>query len=226
MHTRVRHDMRRPHNWMQLVKFSAVGGSGSSNVAADGTTVCCEKFPPGATGGDPDNLYHVPDKWWEFKPENSLTGVSYRNGGGHWNGARSPIGYTVQRSDHWVLEGTGLSDGDVLGAEQALVGYECDGAQFVRSRGDYARPTGIDGTPVDFEILGVAELPQEPLHGWRFSARADPSPIRAATFGLYERGGTVFTASTTDWSRALTHNGHVERITHNVISRLSSDPEG
>jgi dolichol-phosphate mannosyltransferase len=28
MHTRVRHGMRRPHNWMQLVKFCAVGGSG------------------------------------------------------------------------------------------------------------------------------------------------------------------------------------------------------
>jgi dolichol-phosphate mannosyltransferase len=28
MHTRVRHGMRRQHNWVQLVKFSAVGGSG------------------------------------------------------------------------------------------------------------------------------------------------------------------------------------------------------
>lgn len=28
VHTRVRHGMRRPHNWMQLVKFCMVGGSG------------------------------------------------------------------------------------------------------------------------------------------------------------------------------------------------------
>jgi putative flippase GtrA len=28
MHTRVRHGVRRPHNWVQLIKFSAVGGSG------------------------------------------------------------------------------------------------------------------------------------------------------------------------------------------------------
>ena len=28
LHTRVRHGMKRPHNWMQLVKFCAVGGSG------------------------------------------------------------------------------------------------------------------------------------------------------------------------------------------------------
>lgn len=28
VHTRVRHGMRRPHNWFQLVKFCLVGGSG------------------------------------------------------------------------------------------------------------------------------------------------------------------------------------------------------
>jgi putative flippase GtrA len=28
MHRRVRHGLRRPHNWIQLVKFFAVGGSG------------------------------------------------------------------------------------------------------------------------------------------------------------------------------------------------------
>ena len=28
LHTRVRHGVRRPHNWIQLVKFCAVGGSG------------------------------------------------------------------------------------------------------------------------------------------------------------------------------------------------------
>jgi len=28
VHVRVRHGMRRPHNWLQLVKFVAVGGSG------------------------------------------------------------------------------------------------------------------------------------------------------------------------------------------------------
>jgi putative flippase GtrA len=28
LHTRVRHGVRRPHNWIQLFKFSMVGGSG------------------------------------------------------------------------------------------------------------------------------------------------------------------------------------------------------
>ena len=192
-------------------------------LTAGKTIMCCEKFGLGSMNGDPDSLFHAPDKWWEFDPENTLTGVSYRNGGGHWGGERPAIGYSVQDAKHWVFEGTGLFNGDVLGAEQALVGYECDGAQFIWGRGGDAKPTGIDGTPVDFEILGVAELPQAPLFGWKFSARASSSPVRAATLGLYTRGGTVFAASTTDWPRALADNGRVERITRNVIARLSCD---
>ncbi|MET7299954.1 N,N-dimethylformamidase beta subunit family domain-containing protein [Embleya sp. NPDC005575] len=192
-------------------------------IAEDDATVCCEKYPPLSTGGDPDGLRYAPDKWWETEPENSLTGVSYRNGGGHWSGIRAPIGYTVQHTDHWAFAGTGMADGDVLGAEHAIVGYECDGARFDRDPTGRARPTGSDGTPTDFTILGIAELPQGASQGWEFSARDDSYPPRAATFGLYTRGGTVFTAATTDWSRALMHDRRVATVTRNVITRLSRD---
>jgi putative flippase GtrA len=34
VHVRVRHGLRRPHNWIQLVKFGAVGGAGYAvNIA-------------------------------------------------------------------------------------------------------------------------------------------------------------------------------------------------
>jgi putative flippase GtrA len=34
VHVRVRHGLRRPHNWIQLVKFAAVGGAGYAvNIA-------------------------------------------------------------------------------------------------------------------------------------------------------------------------------------------------
>ena len=34
VHVRVRHGLRRPHNWVQLMKFVAVGGSGYAvNIA-------------------------------------------------------------------------------------------------------------------------------------------------------------------------------------------------
>ena len=44
----------------------------------------------------------------------------------------------------------------------------------------------------------------------------------AATMGLYTRGGTVFTAATTDWSHGLRGNDAVvECITRNVLDHLS-----
>ena len=39
--------------------------------------------------------------------------------------------------------------------------------------------------------------------------------------GLYTRGGTVFTAGTTDWSHGLKGDAAVARITGNVLDRLS-----
>src|SRR5262249_49097376 len=47
-------------------------------------------------------------------PEDSLTGVSWRNGG-EGNEDRAAIGYTVQHTEQWPFENTGLSDGDVIG---------------------------------------------------------------------------------------------------------------
>src|SRR5258708_60653 len=82
------------------------------------------------------------------RPENSLTGVSYRNAGGDWYPAgRVSVGYVVQHSDHWALDGTGLADGDVFGLDQQLVGYECDGANFDRTSIPPYTPKGDDGTP-------------------------------------------------------------------------------
>jgi hypothetical protein len=157
---------------------------------------------------------------WKKNPENSLTGVSYRNGGGSWIAEREALGYTVQNADHWVYEGTGLRNGDVFGADEHLVGYECDGALFTRDNHGFPVPTGADGTPPDFVILGVGELADK---GWQFEARENQNQqSHAATMGLYTRGGIVFTAATTDWTRVLVSNTHVDRITRNVLNRLRS----
>lgn len=157
---------------------------------------------------------------WKKNPENSLTGVSYRNGGGSWIAEREALGYTVQTADHWVYEGTGLRNGDVFGADEHLVGYECDGALFTRDNHGFPVPTGADGTPPDFVILGIGELADK---SWQFEARENQNQqFHAATMGLYTRGGIVFTAATTDWTRVLISNTHVERITRNVLNRLRS----
>ncbi|WP_033340528.1 N,N-dimethylformamidase beta subunit family domain-containing protein [Catenuloplanes japonicus] len=183
-----------------------------------------------------DDYPHLPatDLWWEIAPENALTGVSFRNGGmwpGDWPGDRPRDGFAVQHADHWVFTGTGLRDGDRLGAGTPLIGYECDGAAFVRDVHGIARPTGADGTPATFAILGLAEL--GPVHDdfhhlraghWNCTGRETTGP-RAATMGVHTRGnGTVFTAATTDWP-VVTASGAdpaVERVTRNVLDRLST----
>ncbi|MED7948831.1 N,N-dimethylformamidase beta subunit family domain-containing protein [Streptomyces sp. BE303] len=191
-------------------------------ISADGAMVRCAKLPPGASPGtDVDTLRGAPDHWWETEPENTLTGVSYRNGGGHWEGARSPLGFTVQHTEHPVFAGTGLRDGDVLGAEHSLVGYECDGADLHRDATGRAFATGRDGTPAGFTVLGVAALPTDPASGWHTAARENEDPHRAATFGLYTAGGTVFTAATVDWPRLLPLDHQVRTLTRNVVDLLS-----
>jgi hypothetical protein len=152
------------------------------------------------------------------RPENSLTGVSFRNGGERDRDNHPvSVGYRAQHTDHWVYEGTGLRDGDTFGdrPDEYLIGYECDGAHFDRgrlTRGLPVRPTGDDGTPDDFTILGVGDVSPS---GW---GRGN----RAATMGLYRDHGTVFTAATTDWPRVLAagRSPEVEQLTHNVLDRL------
>jgi hypothetical protein len=73
-------------------------------------------------------------------------------------------------------------------------------------------PTGADGTPREFVVLGVGDCRPS---GWGLGNGA-------ATMGLYTRGGTVFTAATTDWPRVLTAGTApaVEQVTRNVLDRL------
>ncbi|MGA4844484.1 N,N-dimethylformamidase beta subunit family domain-containing protein [Streptomyces sp. G45] len=191
---------------------------------------------------------HLPatDQWWApppdgvGRPENSLTGVSFRNGGmwpaTQWPGDRPRAGYTVQHADHWIYEGTGLRDGsrggipDRLGAGTPLIGYECDGAAFSYDEDGIARATGEDGTPNSFLILGLYVL--EPVHEdfhhfkwghWNGPVReSSVTSPRAATMGLYTAGGTVFTAGTTDWPVVCGHEQDpaVTRVTRNLLDRL------
>lgn len=193
-------------------RFVADGG----NIAFFGGNTCWWRV-----SFDSEHSFRRLDNWPE-RPENSLTGVSYRNGGERdFDEYPIPVGYRVQHRGHWVYAGTGLRDGDVLGggADEYLVGYECDGARFDRcdlTHGGPVRPTCDDGTPASFTILGVGDTRPS---GWGLGNGA-------ATMGLYTAddggsGGTVFTAATTDWPRVLAQGSPaVDRITRNVLERL------
>ncbi|WP_208649065.1 N,N-dimethylformamidase beta subunit family domain-containing protein [Mycobacterium innocens] len=153
--------------------------------------------------------------WWRTRPENRLTGVSYRHGGGWWDGPREPLGYTVQHAGHWVYGGLNLRTGDVFGSTERLVGYECDGAVVEPGPGGRLRAAGTDGTPAELAVLGTARLGE----GWQ---DRPAGPAATAVLGAYTDTGTVFTCGTTDWPRLLAQGDPVvTAITRNVLGRLA-----
>lgn len=224
-------------------RFASRGG----NVAFFGANVCWWRVQVVDGGGaivchqgGPRGAF---DHWWPEtganRPEDALTGVSYRHGGGWWDGPRETRGFIVQAPEHWVFAGTGLKRGEQFGRDSVppLVGYECDGAPLE----GIDRATGIarvaprrmrSGTPENFLDLAIGpldgrwqELPPREAYG-------AGAGFHAATLGLFrhassgDRGGTVFTAGTTDWAQVLDAGDadapHVDRITRNVIDRLSA----
>jgi hypothetical protein len=182
------------------------------------------------------------------RPENLMTGVSFNRGGYHRIGKRVTNGlggYTVHRPDHWLFEGTGIGYGDALGAAATVVGYECDGCDFTYRDG-LPYPTGTDGTPETFEILGTAPAahftretatrpprPDEPSEieflASRLFATRDAAAIERiahghAVLGTYtsDGGGTVITSGSTDWAHGLAaRDPQIEQITRNALDRLS-----
>lgn len=175
-------------------------------------------------------------------PENKSIGVSFRNGGYvnlYWNNVYVADefnvhgAYTVTNAAHWIFKDTGLKNGDIYGKRATIVGNEVDGALFtVDAKGNY-NVTGTDGTPVNTQILSVAD------------ARMcnDTCPKGAATLVVTEpfpnrNGGLVFNAATIDWTDGLyySYTGNtaaaplappigtvdpiVSQITKNVLQRF------
>lgn len=176
------------------------------------------------------------DHWWPptgaNRPEDSLGGVSYRHGGGWWDGPRETAGYVVQAPDHWAFAGTGLRCGDTLGRTTSppAVGYECDGAPLAA----FDPATGIavldpeaarHGTPASFRLLAVSPLGND----WqerppRAGLPADAG-LHAAVMGAFTHNGTVFSAGSTDWVQALCDDGpgadpRIAIVTRNVMRRM------
>ena len=156
---------------------------------------------------------------WHADPVNrpgaELMGVDFRKGGGYWSTRHDkkldPIGFTVMRADHWVFEQTNLKNGDTFGGDSYVLSNETDS-------------TGA-GTPANFVVLAEATLSNMPE--WP----VQPDWPGKATMGIYqkegsgENRGTVFTASTDNWSLGLLvkPDSAVRQITLNVIRKLAGD---
>jgi hypothetical protein len=181
------------------------------------------------------------------RPENQMTGVTFTRGGYHRIGRNVSAGlggYTVHRANHWIFDGTGLSYGEVLGSNATVVGYECDGCAFTYRDG-LPYPTGEDGTPANFEILGTCPTqhftretaprppkPDEPSELQYIASRVfgtrDPVAMERirhghAVLGAYTNdvGATVVTSGSTDWAHGLRERDpQIEQITRNVLTTL------
>ena len=231
-----------------LEAFIAAGGNAaffSGNTAfwqvrsedAGRALVCWKsdyQHDPVYAGGDHRFLTGIWSHRLIGRPENQLTGVSFCYGGYHRFFDQFPDGlgaYTVHRGDHWILAGTGLKRGDPLGIKDRIVGYECDGCQMTWS-GGLPFPTHRDGTPESFVILGTAPAGlsvRDGSLGWVNDGLFGAGSTRrieqpgAAVLGCYTRGGTVVTTGCTEWVNGLRgRDPHVERITRNILDRLSS----
>jgi hypothetical protein len=221
-----------------------------------GNSMICYKA--GARSADPvrntDREHTLTSCWSDplvGRPETHTIGLTFTRGGYARVGQATPRasgGYTVERPDHWVFEGTGVRYGDVVGASATVVGYEVDGCALTCVDGRL-RPSGDDGAPLDLDVVASApahllsitdDRCEAPAALWAsvdppgdlewvasilFGSASAEHTARItnghAVMGTFTRGGgTVFNAGSANWCYGLGADPLVEAITRNVVARL------
>jgi hypothetical protein len=193
----------------------------------DGRALTCWKQSFNSDPVFPTDDHRLLSTLWSHhlinRPENQLTGVGFLWGGYHKSHGQFMDGsgaFTVHRPEHWAFAGTNLKRDELFGGKDTIVGYECDGCEFTLADGLPA-PTGRDGTPQNFLILGTCPARWHPDDSLWYE-RFPKDRTGAAVMGLYTKGGTVFTCGSTDWAHGLRGNDpHVMQITKNLLDRLS-----
>jgi hypothetical protein len=191
------------------------------HLVDDGTAMVCHQGGP----------HGALDHWWigARRPEDALSGASYRHGGGWWDGPRQTEGYVVLEPDHWAFEGMELARGERLGRYTwpPLAGYECDGVPLdmfdaASASAQLSAWRDEDGTPDGYQLLAACPLDRRWQELPPRSRHAAGEGIHVAAMGVFSRGGTVFAAGTTDWAQVLDSGRDlkVERLTRNVLDRL------
>lgn len=180
------------------------------------------KEDPLFAGGDLKLLSTLWSHHLVARPENQLTGTGFLWGGYHRSHGQLMNGsgaFKVHRPEHWIFAGSGLKSGEEFGGKDTIVGYECDGCE-IEWRDGLPFPTGRDGTPKNFEILGTAPAIWHP-DDCEWYERWEKGRQGNAVLGSYTRGGTVVSTGTTDWSHGLRGNDPaVVRITRNILEKL------
>jgi hypothetical protein len=219
----------------------------------DGTMIghkySAHRTDPVLDGGDPTTMTGMWADPVVGRPETAVLGGGSAWGLYHRFGqatARGVGGFIVYRDDHWLFEGTGLRYGDVLGADDGVVGYETLGCRIQFDEYQLPVRAGGDGTPEEMEI--VAFCPSSNLRDGEYPAsisalsdqgdldfiaerlfgRVDDDSIARVRHGnavmvvAYPFGrdaGEVVTIGTTDWVFGLAHDAAVARVTKNALDR-------
>ena len=204
---------------------------------------------PVVTDGAGDGPASMTGMWADpvvGRPEWTLLGAGSAFGLYHRFGqatARGVGGFIVYRDDHWLLRGTGLRYGDVLGAAHGVVGYETVGCPITFGEDQLPVPWPRDDLPAEQEIvamvpssnIGVGEYPtsisalsdQGDLEfiadrifgGDRARARHGNSVMTVSR--PFPDGGEVVVVGTTDWVFGLGRDPAVDRVTANILDRYT-----
>jgi hypothetical protein len=161
--------------------------------------------------------------WWSTpvaRPENYMTGLSYRNGA-YTNNATtcdfggmdpSQVGFTPQFPEHWVYGDT--PPPSLFGNSfMSLAGIEMDGAVLQATNAGLVT-TGEDGTPENFTVLASCDV-----RNW-LGINGSPRQGGYVTMGLYRNNGVVFNAGVLGWDAALQSDATASNVTTNVLNRL------
>ncbi|MFZ4811226.1 MAG: N,N-dimethylformamidase beta subunit family domain-containing protein [Ilumatobacteraceae bacterium] len=223
-------------------------------VTADGDSMVCHKYS--AHVADPvmgtDAEATMSGMWSDHvvgRPEHAFLGARSASGLYSRFGKATPRAsgaFTVYRSDHWLLEGTGLRYGDQLGARDGVVGYETVGCPITFDEVQLPVPMPGRGTPPDAEIIAFApssnlamgEYPKsiaalddqgdlefiaERVYGGRdevaLAKARHGNSVMMVSQPYGPSAGEVITIGSTDWVFGLEHDPAVGAVTANVMRR-------
>ena len=228
-------------------------------VRHEGRSMVCHKYrahlddpamadgrPTEMTGLWADPLVGQPE--WTFLGAGSAFGLYHRFGQAT---ARGVGGFIVYRPDHWLVAGTGLGYGDVLGVDDGVVGYETVGCPITFDELQLPIPWPRADLPSELEIVGLVPSSNLGLGQYPASIAAlnDQGDLEFLASRLHNDtseptlarlrhgnavmvvgrpagpdGGEVTTIGTTDWVFGLAGDAAVAQVTANVLDRyLGSD---
>jgi hypothetical protein len=249
-------------------RFVAGGGNYASfsgntmfwrvRLERDGTSMVCHKYSAHVTdpvaGAVPTAITGMWGDPLVGRSERGLLGAASMFGLYARFGQATPRGvggFIVYRDDHWLLEGTGLRYGDVLGADDGVVGYETMGTRVAFD--EFNLPIAVpdpdvasDGVPDAVEIVAMTPVTNLAMGEYPASIAAldDQGDLEFIAERIYGggdaaiakvrhgnaviltcrpgSGGQVVTVGSTDWVFGLLRDGNVQKVTRNSIIRLAS----